>query len=212
MDVFELKAVEICGEKRRDGSYDVDERQLGLFSSRQNAESFIRVVIDKEKEYTRFFAFFIYRRILDYGLRGPFESISYFQEAWSYLGDGSFYCHGECDDTCERHFHGRAAQTIMLKRGELAWYMGFRRIIPCIVDLLPMTDVEYRRRAQELGHDLGMDYSDDVYLVYLCGKGEPDPMAMHHHPMTWMLFPYFGDISKRNMEFLQAIMKKIDED
>ena len=100
----------------------------------------------------------------------------------------------------------------MLKRGELAWYMGFKRIIPCIVDILPMTDVEYRRRARKLGQDMGLDYSDDSYLVYLCGKGEQDPMAMHEHPLTWMLFPYFGDISKRNKEFLQNILKKSEED
>lgn len=212
MDVFELKAVELHGKKCRDGSYDVSRRQLGIFSSRHKAERFIQIIIEKEKEYTQFFAFFICRRVLDEGLLGPFNTICEFQEVWSYQGDGSFYCHGQCDEACERHFHGRAAHTIMLKKGELAWYMGFDKIIPCVVSILPITDVEYRRRARELGHGMGLDYSDDSYLVYKCCKGEPDLMASHEHPVAWELFPYFGSLSKRNREYLQAIMKKSEED
>ncbi|MBQ7177246.1 MAG: hypothetical protein IJS08_07505 [Victivallales bacterium] len=211
MDVFELKAV-VLGEKCRDGSYDVYKRQLGIFSSRRKAEKFMPIIIEKEKKYTRFFAFFIYRRVLDEGLHGPFDIISEFHEVWSYQGDGSFYCHGACDDTCERHFFGRDASTIMLKKGELAWYMAYDKIIPCIVSILPMTDVEYRRRVRELGHDMGLDYSDDSYLVYKCCKGEPDLMVSHEHPVTWELFPFFGSLSKRNREYLQAIMKKSEED
>ncbi len=95
MQLFELKSVEIDGHKSLDDSYKTDESQLGIFDSRQNAEAFMKIVIENEKSYSRFFAFFIYEKTLNGGLSGPWNGISEFQAAWSYLPDGSFYCHGD---------------------------------------------------------------------------------------------------------------------
>ena len=89
----------------------------------------------------------------------------------------------------------------MLKKGDLAWCMMGKRIYPCLVFLTPMTDVEYENRVKAYGHELGMDYSDDCYLVSLYGEE-------HEHPNTWTLFPYsspcLGNISRRHLERLLA--------
>ena len=155
----------------------------------------MKIVIENQKSYCRFFAFFILEKTLNDGLRGPWKGICEFQAAWSYLGDGTFYCHGDCDDTCEKRFHGRPESTIMLKKGDFAWYLTGNKIIPCLVGSLPMTDTEYQKKVEKLGHDMGMDYSDDCYCVYLYGNN-------HTHPLTWKLFPYFGNLSKRNAQQL----------
>ena len=42
MQIFELKSVEIAGNKSLDGSYKTFESQLGIFDSRQNAEAFMK--------------------------------------------------------------------------------------------------------------------------------------------------------------------------
>ena len=195
MQLFELKSVEIDGNKSPDGSYKIYESQLGIFDSRQNAEAFMKIVIENLKSYCRFFAFFILEKTLNDGFHGPWKGISEFQAAWSYLGDGTFYCHGDCDDTSEKRFHGRPESTIMLKEGDFAWYLDRNQIVPCLVGGLPMTDTEYQKQVEKLGHDMGMDYSDDSYCVYLYGNN-------HTHPLTWKLFPYFGNLSKRNAQRL----------
>jgi hypothetical protein len=195
MQIFELKSVEIVGTKSPDGSYKTVESQLGIFDSRQKAEAFMKIVIENQKSYSRFFAFFIFEKTLNDGLHGPWKGISEFQAAWSYLPDGTFYCHGDCDDICEKRFHGRAENTIMLKEGDFAWYLNRNRIVPCLVGSLPITDMEYQKYVEKLGHDMGLDYSDDSYCVYLYGND-------HDHPLTWRLFPYFGNLSKRNAQRL----------
>lgn len=195
MQLFELKSVEIDGNKSPDGSYKTYENQLGIFDSQQKAEAFMKIVIENQKSYCRFFAFFIFEKTLNDGLSGPWKEISEFQAAWSYLGDGTFYCHGDCDDTSEKRFHGRPESTIMLKEGDFAWYLDRNQIVPCLVGGLPMTDTEYQKKVEKRGHDMGMDYSDDCYCVYLYGNN-------HTHPLTWKLFPYFGNLSKRNAQRL----------
>ena len=195
MQIFELKSVEIDGNKSPDGSYTTFESQLGIFDSREKAETFMKIVIEKQKSYCRFFAFFIFEKTLNDGLHGPWKGVCEFQAAWSYLGDGTFYCHGDCDDACEKRFHGRPESTIMLKEGDFAWYLDSKQIVPCLVGGLPMTDTEYQKRVEKLGHDMGLDYSDDCYCVYLYKNN-------HTHPLTWKLFPYFGNLSKRNAQRL----------
>lgn len=195
MQIFELKSMEIDSNKSPDGSYKTVESQLGIFDSQQKVEAFMNIVIKNQKSYSRFFAFFIFEKTLNDGLCKPREGICDFQAAWSYLADGTFYCHGDCDDACEKRFHGRPESTIMLKEGDFAWYLDRKQIVPCLVGGLPMTDMEYQKHVEKLGHDMGMDFSDDCYCVYLYGNN-------HTHPLTWKLFPYFGNLSKRNAQRL----------
>ena len=204
MNLFELKTVVINGDRRRDGSYKTFEQSMGIFSTRSNAERFMRERMVEEKYFERVFAFFIYRKELNGALLHPGKTIGAFLEAWSYFGDGRLYCHCACDEAGEQPFYGRSTRTIRLRKSDLAWYMGHDRIVPCMVSYQPMTDVEYRKRARELGHDLGLDYMDDSYVVYMYGNN-------HEHPPTWRLFPFFGKLSNHNLKRLLETKKWYDD-
>ena len=200
MQLFELISVRIVGNKNADGEYETYEQNLGIFDSVASAERFLQIFINKEicnphYYYDKYFCFFIYEKTLNDGLRPDWQEIAEFQAVWSYLSDGTFFCHGYCDDTCTKPFKGRPADEIPLCVGELGWMYTRGRIAPCLVGILPMTDVEYQKREANLGHSLGLDYVDDAYLVY--------EYSFHEHPQTWQVFPYFGRISKRNLNRLQ---------
>lgn len=200
MQLFELRSVSRSGNKRPDGSYGAFERELGIFDSVEKAESFMRLIIGKESDYSDFHCFVIYEKTLNGGLSGKWDTVCEFQSVRSYLSDGTLYCDSPYDDGCEKPFRGRPAETIKLKAGDLAWYWWYDRIIPCLVGYLPLTDAEYRQQFEKLGHDLGLDYSDACYTVYLGGND-------HEHPECWRCMPYYGKISKRNLQRLYASRK-----
>ena len=213
-NVFELKSVSFWGSLKRDGSNEMYEQWQGVFSSRRKAEEYMQIIIEdraNERKQDRdkidwdeeFFAFFIYMKTLDEGLLDPMHEVSLFQEVWSYYGDGSFYCHGSCDDNCRKPFRGRPAKTIHLRVGDPAWYWSHKCITPCIVASLPLTDVQYRRWAKRLGHEVGLDCTDDSYTVFTYDN-------QHEHPQTWTLFPFFGPISNHNLKRLLATQMEYD--
>ena len=49
--------------------------------------------------------------------------------------------------------------------------------------------------------DWEFDYTDDSYKVYTCGNG-------HEHPECWRCMPYYGKISKRNLQRLHACKRR----
>lgn len=201
MQLFELISVQIVGNKNANGEYETYEQNLGIFDSIVSAERFMQILIDKElanpRHYDRRFCFIIYEKTLNDGLRPDWQENAEFQAVWSYLPDGTLYCHGDCDDTCTKPFKGRPADEIPMCVGELAWMLTSRKIAPCLVGILPMTDVAYQKQEAALGHSPGYDFVDDSYLVYT--------YSFHEHPQTWQVFPYFGRISTRNLNRLMRI-------
>ena len=191
MQLFELKSISRTGSKRPDGSYAVFERELGIFDSVENAETFMKKVIAREKEYFEFHCFIIFGKTLNKGLSENFESVSEFESVRSYLPDGTLYCDSPYDDACEKPFRGRPAGSIRLKVGDIAWYWWYGYIYPCLVAGLPFSDTRYQERVRELGHEIRLDYTDDSYMVYT-GHG-------HEHPECWRCMPYYGKISRRNL-------------
>lgn len=198
MQLFELKSISRRGCKLSDGSYEVYEQELGIFDSVENAETFMKLVIDKEKKYSQFHCFVIIEKTMNRGLSKKWDNVCEFEGIRSYLPDGTFYCDSPYDDACEKPFRGRPAETIKLKAGELAWYWAGGRIIPCIVAAPPMTDVYYQERVKKCGEELGLDYTDDAYTVFPCDNGG------HEHPECWRCVPYYGKLSKRNLQRIQA--------
>jgi len=195
VSIYELMSLKHDGRKsRRDGSYGLYETLQGFFSTREKAEAFMRRVVEEGREWAEpLFAFLIYEHELDGNSRLAPEERGRFQAVWSYLGDGTFYCHSDCDEGCVKPFRGRRADTIMLKPGDLAWHADSSRLVPCIVEYTPMTDTEYRRKTKRLGHEMKLDYFDDSYFVYHAIGG-------HCHPNTWCVFPFSGKISQRHLD------------
>ncbi len=196
MRLFELRAISRSGNKRADGSYAAFVRELGVFGSAEKAESFMRFVIAREKEYSSFHCFVIYEKTLDRGVSEKTGSVCEFEAVRSYLADGTLYCDSPYDDAGEKPFRGRSAETIKLEVGDIAWCWRYDRIYPCLVAELPLTDVLYRQwSGTELNH------SDDCYMVYVCGMG-------HEHPECWRCLPYYGGISKRVLKRLYAYRER----
>ena len=201
MKLFELKAISRSGNKRADGSYAVFVQELGVFGSAEKAESFMRLVIASEKEYSSFHCFVIYEKTLDRGLSGKTGSVCEFEAVRSYLADGTLYCDSPYDDGCEKPFRGRSAETIKLKVGNIAWRWRYDRIEPVLVADLPLTCAECRKIAEERGSEPALDYSDDAYTVYACNTG-------HEHPECWRCLPYYGGISQRVLKRLYACRER----
>lgn len=198
MQLFELKEIVLSGHnKKSDGSYEIFEDCLGVFDSVPHAEAFMRTVIKEESSSNHYFGFFIFEKTLNDGLFEPWKGVCHYHAVWAYLPDGTLYCSSPYDDLGQKPFRGRSQESIPLKPGDLAWMWNYDRIVPCMVGLLPITDEEYSRHVKRLGRQPEYDYSDDCYLVYQYGKA-------HWHPLVWQTFPYFGTISKRNLQRLQS--------
>lgn len=201
MQLFVLKSVSRSGNKCQDGSYEVFVRDLGIFDSVEKAESFMRQIINMESKYSDFHCFVIFEKPLNGGLTKKWNTVCNFQSVRSYFPDGTLYCDSPCDDGCEKPFRGRPEDSIKLKVGDLAWLWDRDRIRPCLVAVLPFTDTFYRKKVEEYGHEMGLDYTDDSYTVYTCDNG-------HEHPECWRCMPYYGKISKRNLQWLYASKKR----
>ena len=204
MQVFELKSVTRPRKKLPDGSYETHECELGVFDSVENAEAFMKMYIDKvkrERWYSETHCFVIYEKTLNRGLSAKWNSVCEFESIRSYLPDGTLYCDSPYDDACEKPFRGRSAETIRLKVGDLAWCWWCGGIHPCLVAALPMTDVRYQECVRNCGKELGLDYTDDSYTVYLGGYG-------HDHPECWKCMPYYGKISKRSLQRIHSAKRR----
>ena len=201
MELFELQAVSIESRRLVTGGYRVWERSLGIYDSPEKAERVMLKVIRYEQTWQRFFGFFVFEKTLNFGLRGPWEGESEFQSVRAYLPDGTFYCDSPYDDTCRKPFRGRPAEKIPLKVGDLAWCWWYGEIQPCLVAALPMTDVCYQECVRNCGEELGLDYVDDSYTVYIGGFG-------HTHPECWRCMPYYGKISKRCLQSIHSAKRR----
>ena len=200
MQLFDLKSISRSGNKRQDGSYEVFKRDLGIFDSVEKAEQFMYWIIDKEGEYSDFHCFVIFEKTLNGELSKKWDAVYEFQSVRSYLPDGTLYCDSPYDDGCEKPFCGRPEDIVKLKVGDLVWFWRGNRISPGLVAGLPFTDTFYRKKVEESGHEMGLDYTDDSYKVYTCENG-------HEHPECWRCMPYYGKISKRNLQRLYACKK-----
>ena len=201
MQLFQLKAVIIAGQKNCNGGYRVWEDDLGLFDAREKAEEGMRIVV-KERQWDKFFAFFVYERGVN-----PALNEEGFQSVASYYPDGTLYCDSPYDEACKKVFRGRAADTIKLKVGDLGWCWDGKTLEPCLVFAIPFTKEKFAAYCRKNGRDpdtISFDYSDDCYGVYTYNHN-------HWHPATWRVFPYNETITQRNMARLLETKKWWDD-
>lgn len=201
MRLFDLKSISRSSNKRQDGSYEIFRRDLGIFDSVKNAEDFMRLIIERGRAYSKFHCFILFEKILNGGWTKKWESVCEYQGVRSYFPDGTLYCDSPYDDGCEKPFRGRPEESIKLKIGDLAWVLFGDNIYPCLVAERPFTDFQYLQKVRKCGHEMGLDYSDDSYRVYTCSMG-------HQHPECWRCMPYYGKISKRNLQRLYSCRRR----
>ena len=186
MRVYRLVAIEVAGDRRADASCSTYEPALGVFTSPQNAEAMIRIHADKSENVL---GYALYENELDdISLRGPWNGIPEFLSVRTYFADGTLNAFCDCDDTCEKQWHGRDPKTIHYKRGDFVsvWHGG--KIVPALVGELP---IDMHKRITG-------DWSDDCYLAYFMNGG-------HEHPFTPYVFPLVGKLSKKVRAKLEAV-------
>lgn len=173
MHVYRLVAIEI-GSALADGAYEAHESALGVFSSVSKAESMIRIHKEKSADSgISVLGYVLYENALDdLSMHGPWKCVPQFLSVRTYLADGRLNASCECDDACERKWHGRDASTIRFKIGDFVMVWDARRIVPMLIGETPVTN-----EGQIVG-----DWSDDCYLAYPVEGG-------HIHPFVPYVFP-----------------------
>ena len=180
MNVYQLAAIHAeAGETRPDGSIPTFERDLGVFSTVSNAETMMRVY--SGGDWTPW-AYILKGRILDdVELHGHFKQTSEFRSVRSYFANGTLNAENGCDDTGEKLWYGRDADTIRHKIGDCVSFWHGGELLPGIVGGLPMTKEAFMQGR------CGLEANDDCYLVYT-------PDGGHCHPFTPYVFPLVGKL------------------
>ena len=181
MKVYRLTAIEVEGWQKTSGVYAATETSLGVFSSPENAEAMIAIHVEKVKEYAHVLGYALYENELDdLTLHGPWKEIPKFLSVRTYFADGTLNAFCDCDDACEKHWHGRDPKTIHYGRGDFVSVWQGRNVVPMLIGELPITT---RRKITG-------DWTDDSYLAFCEGIG-------HDHPFTPYVFPLVGELSEK---------------
>ena len=193
MSVFRLIAIKVEGRRRPSGVYAATETSLGVFTSTQNAEAMMRIHAEKTKGHAHVLGYALYENELDdLNLHGPWNGIPEFLSVRTYFADGTINAFCDCDDTCEKQWHGRDPKTIHYKRGDYVSVWQGRKVVPMLIGELPITT---KRK-------ISGDWSDDCYLAFCEWLG-------HDHPFTPYVFPLVGELSEKAKA---RILAERDED
>lgn len=188
MNVYQLTAIFETDERDADGSVATYTRDLGVFSLVGIAETMMPLFAKNGEPW----AYVLKERILDdLSYHGHFNQISGFRSVRTYFGDGTLNAENGCDDTGDRLWYGRNAETIRFLVGQFVSFLEGGRIQFGLVGDLPLTKKDFAAGRQ------GLEAEDDCYLVYTADGG-------HAHPFTPYVFPLLGDLPQRVKDRLLA--------
>lgn len=200
MDIFVYKAIKIEKESNRYGkdfSFKVKSSEIGLFSTKENAES---VILQCVKDYANddgwtygLVAFYVKKIKLDKALamKSTWE-MPISEEEWSYTKDGKQFTYTPFASNWEKgKYLGTPLDAIKFKAGDYAWAYMYGRFIPAKVITPPFTPEEWKKKF-----GFASDASDDCYLVM-------NPYG-HDHPQTINLFPMDKTLPKHIIDNIEA--------
>lgn len=150
--------------------------EIGIFSSLENAEDFIR-------SYHKIFKG---DKIIGFNIEMiPIDSkeICHFSSLYSYDSVGNRLCASEYDENGYTKFTGRT-EDIHFKPNDIVLYIEYNNSEPVMIVDIPISKCT------------GGDYSDDCYIAVKCNNG-------HFHPHVTTLFPNIYKVDsylKRKME------------
>ena len=200
MDVFVYKAIKIEKESNRYGkdfSFKVESREIGLFSTKENAES---AILQCVKDYANdngwtygLAAFYVKKIKLDKALtmKSTWE-MPISEEEWSYTKDGKQFTYTPFASNWEEgKYLGTPPDAIKFKIDDYAWAYMCGRFVPVKVIATPYTPEEWKKKFNFVS-----DASDDCYLVMNpCG---------HDHPQTIDLFPLDVTLPQRILDSIES--------
>ena len=198
--VFKAVKLERATERRcRDYSIKIDERSIGLFSSRAAAEKAVAKCV---KDYAsaaesgwgasyQLAGFFVEKYALDGMLSRKDTWTDVVEATWSYDKDGRPVSYSPFStDYKDGRYSGTSPDAIKFKKGDYVYAYARGRFTPARVDTPPFTPEEWKKKFK-----FASDASDDCYLV-MCAGG-------HDHPQTVNVFPL-------DVALPAAVVAKID--
>lgn len=197
---FVYKAIKVERESNRYGkdfSFTVDSREIGLFSTKEAAESTIlRCVKEYENDngWTYGLAgFYVKKIMLDKALAvKSVWDMPITDEEWSYTKDGKQFTYTPFASNWEEgKYLGTPPDAIKFKAGDYAWAYMHGRFVPVKVITPPFTPEEWKKKF-----GFASDASDDCYLVM-------NPYG-HDHPQTINLFPMDKTLPQRILDNIEA--------
>ena len=179
MKAYRLIAIEVADGRQVRGRRRALETALGVFSTVANAERMVRIHADRVKGAAKMLGYALYENDMDdIAPHGPWKDTPEFLSARTYLADGSLNAFCDCDNACERQWHGRDAATIRFRRGDFVSVWHGDTISTELVGETPITTER----------KITGDWSDDCYLTYVADGG-------HEHPFTPYVFPLVGTLT-----------------
>ena len=197
---FVYKAIKVVRESNRYGkdfSFTVDSREIGLFSTKENAES---AILQCVKDYANdggwtygLAAFYVKKIKLDKALAMKSTwDMPITEEEWSYTKDGKLFTYTPFASNWEEDkYLGTPPDAIKFKAGDYAWAYMHGRFVPVKVITPPFTPEEWKKKF-----GFASDASDDCYLVM-------NPYG-HDHPQTINLFPMDKTLPKHIIDNIEA--------
>lgn len=180
--------------------------RIGVFSSVKEAEKAIDRLIHRQNRYSehsycwKYFGFLLDELYLDGCFYGDDENTSGFESTRSYFSDGTLNYFSDFDERCEKEYRGSDNPGKFIKPGDFVYCLMGNRLVPALVDQIPFTEDEWKKRFKP---GVFGDFIDDSGTVYMLNG--------HHHPMWSRVFP-IGDLtdgmSDKIKEKIYISMKK----
>lgn len=189
----------------KDGSINIYNKFLGMFSSKDKAEERIKEYIQRDKGKYDYDNIYLGFAVTKHELNAPFsevfDDICNFSARYIYDSHGDLLCDSELPESGERCFSGRNTP-VKLSVGDIALYKFYGydslKAVPILITDLPMSAAQWKRHMDPKARG---DYSDDCYTVVLAKQG-------HFHPESVEVFPFLGKVPKRLETALQKARDK----
>ena len=187
------------GRHCRGFAWAVDKKDLGVYSTRKNAEKAIAKCVADFCECDwgpRLLGFFVRevrvnRMLLENDVWLPIH-----EREWSYMKDGEPFAYSPfSSDWRDGAYAGTPPDAIRFNVGDYAWAYICRKFVPVKVISQPYTPDKWKKKFK-----FASDASDDCYLVISING--------HDHPPTCSLFPMDEEIPGKIMALIEDREKK----
>lgn len=211
--LYLLESVRLCYKDDEVGNevLDINEdneirlyrEKVGIFDSVENVESTIKELIRYDEKYKQhsslwgYFGFLVDEHYLNDCLYGDDGNISGFESTRSYFSNGELNYFSDLDERGDKQYRGSDNPGKYIKSGDFVYCLLGHKLIPGIVDKIPMTKDEWKSR-----------FKPDVYGDFFDDSGIVVTLDGHRHPMWTRVFP---ESRVENGKISENIKKKLIE-
>lgn len=196
--IYQLKALELkrrkhclLYKKNKNGSIDIEEHDLGCYTSYKSAERAIKKHLEITKEYAIYGGFITFKIKLNDSNNAGYDYSSYYaMKTYDSNGNYNSYSYGYTKDE-SKIYRGSDDKYVRFKEGDMIYSYGCKRFYPEVVIRKPISKKQWKERYQK---NFDSDYSDDCYLTM--------GTSGHNHVLLPLAFSFFGKLSKREKKLM----------